>query len=258
LRVVLEDAMKKSWMFLLLTPFITLSATYPIYDEEYDTDYDIELNAQDAEVAAESQSEELNQEIAQEELNEADSFAYDNEVQEDEVFIAPQPRSTEQNTRSYSQRRSQDTSKSQAAAPSIQKKRFTPNTRRSPLKNDRSNSQANTAARSKMKDARQNSNRPRVTHRGQEQQNSHSAQQIEADAQTEEQSYNGQSEQPQQKRQSAKAKKAPAAAEKKTGQVTRSYWNKKAELKGKNYRQNAKKTERKSNSFHSGQRPIVE
>ena len=242
--------MKKTWLYLLLTPLIPLSAAYPIYDEEYDTSYDIELNAQEEAIASESYSDEWNQGVAQDEFNE-DSFVYDDPAQGEEVFSTPQRRSKSQNSGDLSlgQGREQRAPKAKAAAPSNQKRQAASNSKRSPVKNNRSTIQGNTS-RSKMKDARQNSNRPRVTQRGQEQNNPYNAGQIEADAQ-EEGSFNYENEQS-----APKVRKSPAAVEKKTGHVQR-----RSSLSQKGVKSNTQrhaKKDRHPKSHHPGKRPLAE
>ena len=226
-------------MFLLLAPVISLSAAFPIYDEEYETNYELEMNSYEEEVASEQ--------------SEGDSIAADNEVQEEEVSAPPQRRYKRQNSGDLSL---EQRHKAKAAAPSSQKKPSASKLKRTPAKKNRSSIQGSTAARTKMKDARQNSDRPRVTHRGQEQKGSQHVEQVEADALTEESVFEGQNEQPSKKYQTPKARKSPAVAEKKTGQAQRRSASAQKGVKGKSYRQSAKKVEKQSKSHHFGKRPL--
>lgn len=220
--------MKKSWMFLLLTPLMSLSAAYPIYDEEYDLNYDIE--EQDEAVSSSTYADEWQQQ-------QDDSIAYEDEAQEEEVLAAPQKRS-----------------RSQENSPSAKKKQSTAPAKRSSAKTGRS-VQGNTSARSKLRDARENTNRPRVTHRGKESSNYPNAGQIEADAQMEEPAYDEPSEPA--RNSSSKARKAPAASEKKTGQMERRSSANQRSVKAKSYRKSLKKVE-KTTKPHPGKRPMGE
>jgi hypothetical protein len=223
--------MKKSWMFLLLIPAISFAAAFPIYEEEYGT-------------------EEMNEEaVASEQQSEEDSLAADNDVQEEEVIASPQRRYKKRTGDLSLEQRP----KTKAAAPSAQKKPSTSKLKRPLTKKNRSSVQGKTAARTKMKDARQNSDRPRVTHRGQEQKGSQNVEQVEADALTEESVFEEQAEQPRKKYQTPKARKSPAVAEKKTGQAQRGSSQKKG--KGKSY---AKKVEKQTKSHRFDKRPLSE
>lgn len=223
--------MKKSWLYLLLTPMISLSASYSIYDEEYDLNYDLEEHEEV--VSSPTYADEWEQEIAQE-----DSMVFEDEAQEEEVLAAPQKRSgrTERNS------------------PAASKKQPNASSKRSSAKSGRS-VQGATSARSKLRDARENSNRPRVTQRGQKSGSYPNAGQIEADAQMEEPAYDEPSEPS--RNPPSKSRKAPTASEKKTGQTgqieRRSSANQRA-IKAKSYRKSLKKVE-KTVKPHPGKRP---
>lgn len=231
--------MKNKWMFLLLTPLMPLSAAYPIYDEEYDASYDLEMNTHQEVIASESYVDDWEQEVAGE-VNE-DSLAYENEAQEEEVIATPQMRS-----------------RNKAKAPAYKRQ----STQSAKRHNSRSSGQSSPSARSRVKDVRQNSDRPRVTHRGQEPGNYRNQGQIEADSQMEEPAYEP-AEEPRYK--SSKIQKAPAkvkkktgAAEKKTGQVQRPSSKREQQkgIKAKSYRHSLKKLEKRSS--HPGKRPVSE
>ncbi len=176
--------MKKSWLFFLLIPLISLSAAFPIYEDE-----------------------------AQEMGAEA---------------IADESESSKSGELTLGERAEQHALKAQAN--SSQQK--TPSAR---LKNYRSSIEKSTPVRSKIKDVRENSNRPRVTHRDQK------------DSRVE----NTQVQDP-------KAQQSQAVAEDESGQLKRD--SKEKEERKKAYQRALRRAERRSkaNSIRSGKRPLGE
>lgn len=245
--------MKKTWVFILLTPLMSLSAAYPIYDEEYETSYELELNTHEEVIASEPAYDEWNEEVAQEQLNEGEQYAYENEVQEEEVLALPQKSSKQSGNLSLRQKRQVSESKVNASAPSRSKKAASSIKRGS---RNQASAQRNTSPRTKMKDARENTNRPRVTHRSQQQSN---IEQIEADAQADDRSYEAyESEQPRKQYRAPKSARSQAFAEKRAGQgqmQRRSTANQKG-TKGRTYQRPVKKSERRVSSHHPGKRPL--
>lgn len=234
--------MKKSWMFLLITPVVSLSAAFPIY-EEFETHEGI-----DHEFTEEIHSEEWDQEVGRENAIQEDTLVYDDEIQGEEIYVAPPQRSRSSHKGNLS------------ASP---KREPTPKTvspqkrsmKRNSIKSGRSTMKGG-SARTRMKDARMNSNRPRVTHRDQEQ-NLQNTQQIEADVQTEESStYDYQTENRPRSSSSAKTFSSQAMAEKRATPAQRRSGYASKTGKARKYYQ--KKSKQKAKSHHPGKRPLGE
>ncbi|MBI2811719.1 MAG: hypothetical protein HYX67_12955, partial [Candidatus Melainabacteria bacterium] len=157
--------MKKSWIVLLLTPIISFAA-YPVFESETDDFEGSEL------VFEAPDSEEQAQEIAEvEELEGELALLLDEEFTKLEPVnegLAQATPLTEEN--------------SEAAA--IQSKQAAIGQKRAPVKRN-SASKAASVPRQKIKDARSNSNRPRVTHREDVKAHTPSVDKMEADAHTE-------------------------------------------------------------------------
>jgi hypothetical protein len=208
--------MKKVWFLLLLTPLIAISVAYPVNDEEPQKDDRVELYSPHSEIIV---SEPLTN-------NEIDtftehSFTYENPMTDDE-------------------------NRGQEATVPEKPKKPTRLEKRIALKNHRAEKK-NAIARSKMKDARERSDRPRVTHRNEGQNLTPNPEQIEADAQAEERSSEYQNEL--QHKPYSGGKKA-SDGEKKTGQIQRQ-----KKSSAKTYSEAMQRAERQTRSHRPGKRP---
>ncbi|MBS0604092.1 MAG: hypothetical protein JSS60_03530 [Verrucomicrobia bacterium] len=273
--------MKKSWLAILLAPCLTFAA-YPIYENDF----------ADQDVAESQHSDVLQYGMAQNMAIEEEAVAYEDEAQEEEVLAIPQEpvRMRESASRSIQQKRMQRTSKEtayeddaqdeemvaapqepvrkkessspsvhqkrlqrspKAIAPSAQRKQAAAASKRSPVKKN-SSAQGNASPRSKVQESRQNSNRPRVTHRDQAQ--SRSQNQIEADAQPDAGSVYEEQEHMQSPkvRNQAAAPRKSALSQRSDKMVNRQSARSKNSSKGMKYQ------ERSAKSHHPGHRPLAE